>query len=39
VINPGGEKIYPREIEDFLLTHPGVWSAAVAGAPSTGDGL
>ncbi len=32
VINRGGEKIYPREIEDFLLAQPGVWSAAVVGA-------
>lgn len=33
VINRGGEKIYPREIEDFLLAQPGVRSAAVVGAP------
>ena len=26
VINRGGEKIYPREIEEFLLTQPGVGS-------------
>jgi oxalate---CoA ligase len=32
VINRGGEKIYPTEIEDFLLTQPGVWSAAVVAA-------
>jgi oxalate---CoA ligase len=32
VINRGGEKIYPREIEDFLLTQPGVRAAAVVGA-------
>jgi len=32
VINRGGEKIYPREIEDFLLTQPGVRSAAVIAA-------
>jgi acyl-CoA synthetase (AMP-forming)/AMP-acid ligase II len=32
VINRGGEKIYPRDIEDFLLTQPGVWSAAVVAA-------
>ena len=29
VINRGGEKIYPREIEEFLLTQPGVRSAVV----------
>jgi acyl-CoA synthetase (AMP-forming)/AMP-acid ligase II len=32
VINRGGEKIYPREIEDFLVAQPGVWSAAVVAA-------
>jgi oxalate---CoA ligase len=32
VINRGGEKIYPREIEDVLLTQPGVRSAAVVAA-------
>ena len=33
VINRGGEKIYPREIEEILLAQPGVRSAAVVGAP------
>jgi acyl-CoA synthetase (AMP-forming)/AMP-acid ligase II len=33
VINRGGEKIYPREIEEFLLAQPEVLSAAVVGAP------
>jgi acyl-CoA synthetase (AMP-forming)/AMP-acid ligase II len=33
VINRGGEKIYPRDIEDFLLAQPGVLSAAVVAAP------
>ncbi len=33
VINRGGEKIYPREIEDVLLAQPGVRSAAVVAAP------
>jgi acyl-CoA synthetase (AMP-forming)/AMP-acid ligase II len=32
VINRGGEKIYPREIEDFLLACDGVSSAAVVAA-------
>jgi oxalate---CoA ligase len=32
VINRGGEKIYPREIEDFLVAQPGVWSAVVVAA-------
>jgi acyl-CoA synthetase (AMP-forming)/AMP-acid ligase II len=31
VINCGGEKIYPREIEDVLRTHPAVTQAVVVG--------
>jgi fatty-acyl-CoA synthase len=30
----GGENIYPREIEDFLFTHPKVMEVAVFGVPS-----
>jgi len=33
VINCGGEKIYPREIEDVLRSHPAVTEAAVVGRP------
>jgi fatty-acyl-CoA synthase len=29
----GGENIYPREIEEFLYTHPGVKDVAVVGVP------
>ncbi|WP_170608749.1 AMP-binding protein [Ruegeria arenilitoris] len=29
----GGENIFPREIEDFLYTHPGIEQAEVIGAP------
>ena len=32
VINRGGEKVYPREIEEVLLAQPGVRSAAVVAA-------
>ena len=29
----GGENIYPREIEEFLYTHPGIETAQVFGVP------
>lgn len=35
VINRGGEKIYPREIEDVLVADPGVRAAVVVSRPST----
>ncbi|MEO8700152.1 MAG: AMP-binding protein [Kofleriaceae bacterium] len=30
----GGEKIYPRELEEFLMQHPGIAEAHVIGVPS-----
>ncbi|MBT4521689.1 MAG: acyl--CoA ligase [Halieaceae bacterium] len=35
VINRGGTKIYPKEIEDVLNTHPQIEEAAVVGMPDT----
>ena len=33
IINRSGEKIAPREVEDVLISHPGVLQAVVFGAP------
>lgn len=33
MIKRGGEAIYPREIEEFLITHPGIREAHVFGVP------
>jgi acyl-coenzyme A synthetase/AMP-(fatty) acid ligase len=33
VVNTGGEKVYPGEVEDVLLTHPDVADCAIVGVP------
>src|ERR1700722_1842409 len=33
VINTGGEKVHPQEVEDLLLAQPGVTDASVVGLP------
>lgn len=35
VINTGGEKVYPLEVEEALLTHPSVVDTVVFGLPDT----
>lgn len=34
MISRGGEKIFPKEVEDFLYTHPKISEAQVIGVPS-----
>jgi acyl-CoA synthetase (AMP-forming)/AMP-acid ligase II len=33
MINRGGKKFFPREVEEILYTHPGVLHAAIVGVP------
>ncbi len=33
VVNTGGEKVFPEEVESALKTHPGVFDAVVVGVP------
>ena len=35
VINSGGEKVYPEEVEDVLRTHPSIRDCAVVGVPDS----
>ena len=35
MISRGGEKIFPKEVEDFLYTHPKISDVQVIGVPST----
>jgi len=35
VVISGGSNIYPREVEEVLMTHPAVTEACVVGAPDT----
>ena len=38
LINVGGMKVYPREVEEVLFQHPGVAEAAVIGVPDAAHG-
>lgn len=38
MINVGGMKVYPREVEELLFQHPGVQDAAVVGVPDAEHG-
>jgi acyl-CoA synthetase (AMP-forming)/AMP-acid ligase II len=33
MINRGGEKVFPREVEEVIITHPAVKEVAVIGVP------
>jgi acyl-CoA synthetase (AMP-forming)/AMP-acid ligase II len=33
VINTGGEKVFPEEVEEALLTHPKITDAVIVGVP------
>jgi fatty-acyl-CoA synthase len=35
MISRGGEKIFPKEVEDFLYTHPKISDVQVIGVPSS----
>jgi non-ribosomal peptide synthetase component E (peptide arylation enzyme) len=35
IINRGGKKFFPREVEEILYTHPGILHAAMIGIPDT----
>ncbi|EQD71532.1 Long-chain-fatty-acid--CoA ligase, partial [mine drainage metagenome] len=38
MISVGGMKVYPREVEEVLFTHPAVADVAVVGVPDAHDG-